>query len=44
MSLLDGLLGGAVGAGVAPLNSFIQHGGVKGVVTLEQQGLGNTAI
>src|SRR4029077_4958334 len=45
MSLLDGLLGGAVGAGVASaLNSFIQqHGGVQGVVTqLEQQGLGNT--
>jgi uncharacterized protein YidB (DUF937 family) len=45
MGLLDGLLGGAVGAGVVTaLNSFIQqHGGVQGVVTqLEQQGLGNT--
>ena len=45
MSLLDGLLGGAVGAGVTTaLNSFIQqHGGVQGVVAqLEQQGLGNT--
>jgi len=45
MSLLDGLLGGAVGAGVTTvLSSFIQqHGGVQGVVTqLEQQGLGNT--
>jgi len=45
MSLLDGLLGGAVGATMASaLNSFIQqHGGVQGVVTqLEQQGLGNT--
>ena len=45
MGLLDGLLGGAVGAGVVTaLNSFIQqHGGVQGVITqLEQQGLGNT--
>ena len=46
MSLLDGLLGGAVGAEMATLvNSFIQqHGGVQGIVTqLEQQGLGATA-
>lgn len=45
MGLLDGLLGGAVGAGVVTaLNSLIQqHGGVQGVVTqLEQQGLSNT--
>ncbi len=45
MGLLDGLLGGAVGAEVATLvNSFIQqHGGVPGIVAqLEQQGLGNT--
>ena len=34
MGLLDGLLGGAVGAGVVTaLNSLIQqHGGVQGVV------------
>jgi uncharacterized protein YidB (DUF937 family) len=45
MGLLDGLLGGAVGAGVVTaMTSLIQqHGGVQGVVTqLEQQGLGNT--
>ena len=45
MGLLDGLLGGAVGATVvSALNSLIQqHGGVQGIVTqLEQQGLGNT--
>jgi len=45
MGLLDGLLGGAVGAtAVSALNSLIQqHGGVQGIVTqLEQQGLGNT--
>jgi uncharacterized protein YidB (DUF937 family) len=45
MGLLDGLLGGAVGAGVVTaMNSLIQqHGGLQGVVTqLEQQGLGNT--
>src|SRR5450432_415824 len=45
MGLLDGLLGGAVGATVVTaLNSLIQqHGGVQGVVAqLEQQGLGNT--
>jgi uncharacterized protein YidB (DUF937 family) len=46
MSLLDGLLGGAVGAGVVTaVNSLIQqHGGVQGVVSqLEQQGLGGVA-
>jgi len=45
MSLLDGLLGGAVGAEMATLvNSFIQqHGGVQGIVAqLEKQGLGST--
>jgi uncharacterized protein YidB (DUF937 family) len=45
MGLLDGILGGAVGATVvSALNSLIQqHGGVQGIVTqLEQQGLGNT--
>ncbi|MBV9344940.1 MAG: DUF937 domain-containing protein [Gammaproteobacteria bacterium] len=45
MGLLDGVLGGAVGAEVATVvNSLIQqHGGVQGIVTqLEQQGLGNT--
>jgi uncharacterized protein YidB (DUF937 family) len=45
MGLLDGLLGGAVGAEVVTVvNQLIQqHGGVQGVVTqLEQQGLGNT--
>jgi len=46
MGLLDGLLGGAVGAEMATVvNSFIQqHGGVQGIVTqLEQQGLGGVA-
>jgi uncharacterized protein YidB (DUF937 family) len=46
MSLLDGLLGGAVGAEMATVvNSFIQqHGGIQGIVTqLEQQGLGGVA-
>jgi len=46
MSLLDGLLGGAVGAEMATVvNSFIeQHGGVQGIVAqLERQGLGATA-
>jgi len=45
MSLLDGLLGGAVGAEMATVvNSFIQqHGGVQGIVSqLEKQGLGAT--
>lgn len=46
MGLLDGLLGGVVGAEMATVvNSLIQqHGGVQGVVTqLEQQGLGGVA-
>jgi uncharacterized protein YidB (DUF937 family) len=45
MSLLDGLLGGAVGAEMATVvNSFIQqHGGVQGIAAqLEKQGLGAT--
>jgi uncharacterized protein YidB (DUF937 family) len=45
MSLLDGLLGGAVGAEMATVvNSFIQqHGGVQGIVAqFEKQGLGPT--
>lgn len=46
MGLLDGLLGGAVGAEmVTVVNSLIQqHGGLQGVVTqLESQGLGGVA-
>ncbi len=46
MGLLDGLLGGAVGAEmVTVVNSLIQqHGGVQGVVSqLESQGLGGVA-
>jgi len=46
MGLLDGLLGGAVGAEMATaVNSLIQqHGGVQGIVSqLEQQGLGGVA-
>src|SRR5580692_5453777 len=45
MGMLDGLLGGAVGAEMATVvNGLIQqHGGVQGIVAqLEQQGLGNT--
>ncbi len=45
MGLLDGLIGGAVGAGmVSVLNDFIQkQGGVRGVVNqFEKQGLGPT--
>ena len=45
MGILDGLLGGAVGAEMATVvNSLIEkHGGVQGIVAqLEQQGLGNT--
>jgi uncharacterized protein YidB (DUF937 family) len=45
MGLLDGLLGGAVGAEMATVvNSLIQqHGGVQGIVAqLEKQGLGPT--
>jgi uncharacterized protein YidB (DUF937 family) len=45
MGMLDGLLGGAVGAEMATVvNGLIQkHGGVQGIVAqLEQQGLGGT--
>ena len=45
MSLLDGILGGAVGGEMATVvNSFIQqHGGLQGMVTqFEKQGLGPT--
>ncbi len=45
MGLLDGLLGGAVGAEMATVaNSLIQqHGGVQGIVAqLEKGGLGGT--
>jgi uncharacterized protein YidB (DUF937 family) len=45
MGLLDGLLGGAVGAEmVTVVNGLIEkHGGVQGIgAQLEQQGLGNT--
>src|SRR5215470_16706278 len=45
MSLLDGLLGGAVGAEmVTVVNSFIQqHGGVQGIVAqFEKEGLSGT--
>ena len=43
MGLLDGLIGGVVGAEMASVvNTFIQqHGGVQGIVSqLESQGLG----
>jgi uncharacterized protein YidB (DUF937 family) len=46
MGLLDGLIGGVVGAEMASVvNSLIQqHGGVHGIVTqLESQGLGGVA-
>ena len=46
MGLLDGVLGGVVGAEMATVvNSLIQqHGGIQGLVTqLEQQGLGGVA-
>ena len=46
MGLLDGLLGGVVGAEmVTVVNGLIEkHGGVQGVIAqLEQQGLGGTA-
>jgi uncharacterized protein YidB (DUF937 family) len=46
MGLLDGLVGGAIGAEmITVVNSLIQqHGGIQGVVTqLEQQGLGGVA-
>src|SRR6516225_7217636 len=45
MGLLDGVLGGAVGAEMATVvNSFIQqHGGLQGIVAqFEKQGLGPT--
>jgi uncharacterized protein YidB (DUF937 family) len=45
MGILDGLLGGAVGAEMATVvGALIQkHGGVQGLVTqFEQAGLGNT--
>jgi uncharacterized protein YidB (DUF937 family) len=45
MGLLDGLVGGAVGAEMATVvNSLIQqHGGVQGIVSqFEKQGLGAT--
>ncbi|MGD0504918.1 MAG: YidB family protein [Steroidobacteraceae bacterium] len=45
MGLLDGVLGGAVGAEMATVvNGFItSHGGVQGIVAqMEQQGLGST--
>jgi uncharacterized protein YidB (DUF937 family) len=45
MGLLDGLLGGVVGAGMAKVvgDLIAQHGGVQGIVAqLEQQGLGGT--
>jgi uncharacterized protein YidB (DUF937 family) len=45
MGMLDGILGGVVGAEMATVvNGLIQkHGGVQGIVTqLEQQGLGGT--
>jgi uncharacterized protein YidB (DUF937 family) len=45
MSLLDGVLGGAIGGEMATVvNSFIQqHGGVQGIVSqFEKQGLGPT--
>jgi uncharacterized protein YidB (DUF937 family) len=45
MGMIDGILGGVVGAEMATVvNALIQkHGGVQGIVTqLEQQGLGGT--
>jgi uncharacterized protein YidB (DUF937 family) len=45
MGLLDGLLGGVVGAEMATVvNGLIEkHGGVQGIIAqMEQQGLGNT--
>lgn len=45
MGLLDGLLGGVVGAEmISVVNGLIEkHGGVQGIVSqLEQQGLGGT--
>jgi uncharacterized protein YidB (DUF937 family) len=45
MGLLDGLLGGTLGAGIVTvLNSYVEkHGGLQGVVSqFEQQGMGDT--
>lgn len=45
MGLLDGLLGGVVGAEMATVvNGLIEkHGGIQGIISqLEQQGLGGT--
>jgi uncharacterized protein YidB (DUF937 family) len=45
MGMLDGILGGVVGAGVmSALNGIIEkHGGVQGIVSqFEKQGLGDT--
>ena len=45
MGLLDGLVGGAVGAGLAVAAQRIieQHGGVQGVINqMQQHGLGDT--
>jgi uncharacterized protein YidB (DUF937 family) len=45
MGLLDGVLGGAIGAGmVTVVNGLIEkHGGIQGLVKqFEQQGLGDT--
>jgi uncharacterized protein YidB (DUF937 family) len=45
MGMLDGLIGGAVGAEMATvINGLIEkHGGVQGIITqLEQKGLGGT--
>ncbi len=45
MGLLDGLIGGAVGAGLAVAASRIieQHGGVQGVINqMQTHGLGDT--
>lgn len=45
MGLLDGLIGGAIGAGVATVTAkFIEeHGGVQGIVNqMQSRGLGDT--
>jgi uncharacterized protein YidB (DUF937 family) len=45
MGLLDGLLGGIIGAEMTSVISHLieKHGGVQGIVTqMEQQGLGGT--
>src|SRR5579871_6821664 len=46
MGLLDGLIGGAVGAGLTGVitNLINQHGGVQGIISqLESKGLGPAA-